>query len=512
MKKLLLLGAAALMSVISASAQLYITGDNTSPSWTPGTPMEVSLENGQYTFTLKGNFKMSTVKGTWAQFNGACKVLQGGKWTVGENQADGVLVKGDANINSPATGKEVTYVINEDLTSISATWEGEVAAPDFYLIGGAVGGWVLADAVNKMTREGNVYTITKSSLNGEWKINNGTWDLGFGQGEASPTPKAGVVYNVSSDGGSANLKTAFTSEVTITFTYVANGQSTLLITTDGEDPNPPTPPTPGDDYTGWYLNVQGDYNSWTPSGVAFNEDGTATSTDQAIGDGEFELKIWNGTADSFWGTATPVEIGVPTEVTEGGGHMTIAGAAAGDKFDVAFDYPTQTMTVTKVGGGDDPIPPTPEYKDLYLVGTTPGWTDINDAYKFDREDNVYTLTLPETIEAGWKIWDGSWTYNFGAGAEQPVFGETYQTWFDGGDFTISIPQGGVIKLTLVAGSDKKNSSIPSELLIDGNTGVETIEAAEGEAVYYNLQGARVLNPANGLFVRVANGKAVKVVK
>lgn len=44
-------------------------------------------------------------------------------------------------------------------------------------------------------------------------------------------------------------------------------------------------------------------------------------------------------------------------------------------------------------------------------------------------------------------------------------------------------------------------------------GIEEVIAAEdGEAVYYNLQGVRVANPKNGIYVKVVNGKAVKVVK
>lgn len=44
----------------------------------------------------------------------------------------------------------------------------------------------------------------------------------------------------------------------------------------------------------------------------------------------------------------------------------------------------------------------------------------------------------------------------------------------------------------------------------GGSGVEGIEAENGEAVYYNLQGVRVENPENGMFIRVQNGKSTKV--
>lgn len=42
------------------------------------------------------------------------------------------------------------------------------------------------------------------------------------------------------------------------------------------------------------------------------------------------------------------------------------------------------------------------------------------------------------------------------------------------------------------------------------TAVDTITAADGEAVYYTLTGIKVENPANGVFVKVAGGKATKV--
>lgn len=41
--------------------------------------------------------------------------------------------------------------------------------------------------------------------------------------------------------------------------------------------------------------------------------------------------------------------------------------------------------------------------------------------------------------------------------------------------------------------------------------VEGIEVAEGEAQYFNLQGVKVLNPENGLYIKVVDGKATKVV-
>ena len=49
--------------------------------------------------------------------------------------------------------------------------------------------------------------------------------------------------------------------------------------------------------------------------------------------------------------------------------------------------------------------------------------------------------------------------------------------------------------------------------VDLSDGVENIEVTEEEEVeYYNLQGVKVANPSNGVYIRVINGKATKVVK
>lgn len=47
--------------------------------------------------------------------------------------------------------------------------------------------------------------------------------------------------------------------------------------------------------------------------------------------------------------------------------------------------------------------------------------------------------------------------------------------------------------------------------VEDTTGVSAI-VAEGAAEYYNMQGVKVANPEKGLFIRVAGGKAAKVVK
>lgn len=55
-------------------------------------------------------------------------------------------------------------------------------------------------------------------------------------------------------------------------------------------------------------------------------------------------------------------------------------------------------------------------------------------------------------------------------------------------------------VNLMATATKKNST----------SGVEAVEAVDGKAEYFNLQGVKVANPDKGLYIKVANGKATHI--
>lgn len=54
--------------------------------------------------------------------------------------------------------------------------------------------------------------------------------------------------------------------------------------------------------------------------------------------------------------------------------------------------------------------------------------------------------------------------------------------------------------------------LPQEVIDNSAIGESRADTAPGQAVYYNLQGQRVANPQGGVYVRVRDGKATKVVK
>lgn len=75
-----------------------------------------------------------------------------------------------------------------------------------------------------------------------------------------------------------------------------------------------------------------------------------------------------------------------------------------------------------------------------------------------------------------------------------------------------------MKITFWAEKDGQKSAVET-LNFNIKTGIEDIDVENGEAIeeegdarYFNLQGLEVKNPGEGIYIRVANGKATKILK
>lgn len=174
-----------------------------------------------------------------------------------------------------------------------------------------------------------------------------------------------------------------------------------------------------------------------------------------------------------------------------------------------------TFVVT-VDTSDKKPQPDPDQIDLYLIGENYGdWNTVEADYKFTCEGNVYTLEL-DSLEGEWKIWDGSWDFNFGCGASQPTFNREANSYFFGGNFKLNSEIPVIITFTLVEGSAEKNTSIASRILISRDesdlNGIEGIEAETGAIRYFNLQGVEIAEPTQGLYIKVQGGKTEKILK
>ena len=87
-------------------------------------------------------------------------------------------------------------------------------------------------------------------------------------------------------------------------------------------------------------------------------------------------------------------------------------------------------------------------------------------------------------------------------------GTTY-TFFN--KFGIDPVVAGTYNVELAVSTYNNNMQLYPIKYTEWESGVDEITVAEGEAQYYNMQGVRVANPENGMFIRIQNGKAQKVV-
>lgn len=521
MKKFLLLAATA-MTAMTLSAQLYVTGENVEgapAAWAPTTPLEVAEANGSYTFQATGKFKMSTVKGEWAAFEAAGKSLDGA-WNKGTTTATANLRDASVDIPTPMSGVKITYTVPADFSTITATLPegytfGDAPAPDFYLVGD-FNGW--NNPGTKMDRNGTVYTVTLSeAISGGWKINNGSWDVDFGQGEAG-MPVFGTEYNVAAGGG--NLTTTLPVGTKVTFNYNEGGQSTLLLSS-GDEPRPVTTPD--------HLYLIGAYNdmNWDPANsLELTKEGTTFSISDIniTGSANFSFATVQGTWDDVnaavrYGAGTEKDVKIELvnkvgtapvygeinsnmkafEVAKGTYDMTVAFAAEGI-----------TLTVTQTSEA-------PYVEDLVLTGSFNGWAPNDPAYKFTKEGETYTLhvdNLPAETELKVKVaddamWDNAW----GAGADATLVNNTpAEAWLGSASNFVLSEDLEDITITFVR-SD--SPSVAATITLAGTNGVEAVEAAQAEtpAEYFNLQGIRVANPEAGqLYIIRQGNKVSKVIR
>lgn len=168
---------------------------------------------------------------------------------------------------------------------------------------------------------------------------------------------------------------------------------------------------------------------------------------------------------------------------------------------VAADLSTITMTT------DSEKPQT----EIFVRGDMNEW-GAPEAWKFSTEDGVhYTFVCDgETaIEPGveFKIADANWgNINYSAGGVVTINEEMYWNYDDQVNSTVEETFEGTIFVTL-----PEEAHAELTVTFTDKNGVDAIETVNGEAEYFNLQGVRVANPENGLYIVRQNGKVSKQV-
>jgi hypothetical protein len=212
------------------------------------------------------------------------------------------------------------------------------------------------------------------------------------------------------------------------------------------------------DYSGYYVKVIGVFNKWTDGGVNPTTEGAAKQSGLAIGTSEFRLEVWTGSENINYSTSSTLAQNEWVTLPVSSESMTIAGATAGQKFDVEFNCATAQVKVTPVESSE------PTKLDFYLKGASDpsNWDNTTFEIPLTTTDyKTYTYTATDAVSGEWKVSTSDWTTSFGVGDSQPVVGTLYNLTNGGYDnnITTTIPAGATVTFTY-------NEGATSTLLIE----------------------------------------------
>lgn len=398
------------------------------------------------------------------------------------------------------------------LLAAAALFATTTAFADYYVIGSDVNGanWSLAASDAKMTQvENGVYEWTGKTLGSGFKINEGSWDSGANIGSNGTGIQLDTPYTYYNGGDSGDI--AFSGFDLVNNPKVVLNTNAGTITLSGT-PGEKEPVDPSD--VTFYIigsNVNG--NSWTLAA----ED--AKFTNQGNGIYRWEGNVLGTGFKINDGTWSNGEYNIGSASGEISMNEPYAYWANGSSGNIAFNgFTTLNNPVVELNLNDETIT---------LVGGTPdgvaSWyvTGLNGVYELTNEwilsqvgtSNVYSreVYIVETVGKV-KISDDGWAHQYGTNLPDDNF-------IDADHLFVYLEtvngEGGDVPYELAEGTYTVEFDMDELLLtfISGSDGVETVVAGnEANAVYYNLHGQKVANPERGIYVKVVNGKATKVVK
>ena len=279
-----------------------------------------------------------------------------------------------------------------------------------------------------------------------------------------------------------------------TYTFAFNPTAmTLKVTGEGDEPDPQPQPT-----NPFQLHGQITGNpDWETIDLVKNETTGNWEYTGSFVAGVFGLREVDGSAYGKWigGAATITEADKAYSFVDGDNSTsTLEG-------NFTFVYNPTAKTVTFVPAGD-----IEEVITYALRGTivTGEWND----YAMTESNGAWTVTLDvvagefgikKMINGAQKVWYQAPSVDEANVAEAGV----YTAAGIGGTLWASTLEG-----KYIFSFDPETEKLT---ISKGTVGIEAVEAEEGvEAVYYNLQGVRVANPENGMYIRVAGKTASKV--
>lgn len=260
--------------------------------------------------------------------------------------------------------------------------------------------------------------------------------------------------------------------------------------------------------------IPGTYQGWHPEDAecVAGENGTYVLQ---VADffGDFKVVRYDNPGNANWNNqwcsnGSQIEVGTAYDAKyeANGGNIVLAGDNVHVKNATITITPGEDNALTILISGQ-----TESGEETWsLVGDAPLAWDFSKSPMFEKGENgVWTLAYEGTITDTFKIVKNSaWANSYSTKGEITL-GETYTLEGPADPIDNMKPAVGpwvnpVFTLTV---GDNVTLNVTAE-----SAGVAAVEAdaANGEAVYFNLQGQRVSAPQNGLYIRLQNGKATKV--
>ncbi len=246
------------------------------------------------------------------------------------------------------------------------------------------------------------------------------------------------------------------------------------------------------------VSIAGGLNDWNMNATPFSTTDNKIYTCELVSlPGDFKIVVdgaWCSKAEST------VELGEEYVLAadDNFGNMTLANQ---DAKGLTLTFNVETMTLSIVDGGEFEEVITYALRgEIFGAGD---WTD----------------------EAMTEI-DGVWNWKGvvvpGSFGIKQLTNGTQSNWYSAANGEVTISDNGEFQATDFGGTnwestidgDAEFNFYPETaiLKISGVVGVTEINMENGKVTYFDLQGNRIAEPANGLYIRVENGKAAKVVK
>lgn len=411
------------------------------------------------------------------------------------------------------------------LLMVCALAAGIVAqAADYYLIGG-FNNWTLkaANCLFTAAEDGTYVLDYEGDLTSGFKINDGTWSNDAANfGSNGSALQLGQPYTMKVGGDSKDI--ALTEKIVnphLVLNVADPAKPVLTITGQSQEV----------EYKyGIHGEIFGD-PAWSTLDMVENESGKWVLTAEVVAGG-FGIKVMDASTgnQTGWfyadgdGVLGSAQLGQALVVKEEG--VNFASTLVGT-FTFTFDPNAMTLTVSGKGTDEpDPVVTVPE--NLYIVGNIAGcvWDTVN-APALTKSGNTFTIESVEIVSASEEIAEGFFSFITVRGAD-------WDTEVNTGDrFGASMPDEVIeapATVTLVPYLAGVNASAAASWMIEAavyditvdfaamtvnvvkvGDGISAIEADNNApAVYYNLQGVEVAEPANGLFIEVRGNQVRKV--